>query len=128
MALNVTRPSRFKSYGIHATTDDTAVTVYTCPPNTVSYMSLVFVSNGTSNASDVKIDWVDASANGGSGDTITIVGAKNLASGEFLQLSSAFLVLEEGDTLKVTPSNTAGGNDPDIGVITTVEEVFLPNG
>lgn len=126
MALNVTRPSRFKSYGVHAVTDDVAATIYTCPSNCTSYMSLVFVSNGTANASDVKIEWVDASANGGSGNTITIVGAKNLASGEYLQLSSAFLVLEAGDTLKVTPSATAGGNDPDIGVIVTVEEVFLP--
>jgi len=124
MALNVTRPSRFKSYGVHATTDDTAVTVYTCPANSVAYMSLVFVSNGTSNASDVKIDWYDASET----SRITIVGSKNLASGDFLQLSSAFLVLEPGDRLEVTPSDTAGGNSPDIGVITTVEEVFLPNG
>jgi len=51
-----------------------------------------------------------------------------LASGEYLQLSSAFLVLESSDLVRVTPSNTAGGNDPDIGVIVTVEEVFLPNG
>jgi hypothetical protein len=89
-------------------------------------MSLVFISNGTANASDVLVEWVDADGNGGGGDTITIVGGKNLASGEFIQLSSAFLVLEPGDILRVTADNTAGGNDPDIGCITTVEEVFLP--
>ena len=122
MALNVTRPSRFKSYGKHAEVDDQRETIYTCPSNSVSYMSLVFVSNGTANASDVLIEWYDASET----SRITIVGSKNLAGGEFLQLSSAFLVLEPGDRLEVTPSNTAGGNDPDIGVITTVEEVFLP--
>ena len=122
MALNVTRPSRFKSYGKHAEVDDQRETIYTCPSNSVSYMSLVFVSNGTANASDVLIEWYDASET----SRITIVGSKNLSGGEFLQLSSAFLVLEPGDRLEVTPSNTAGGNDPDIGVITTVEEVFLP--
>lgn len=122
MALNVTRPSRFKSYGKHAEVDDQRETVYTCPSNSVSYMSLVFVSNGTANASDVLIEWYDASET----SRITIVGSKNLASGEFLQLSSAFLVLEPGDRLEVTPSNTGGGANPDIGVITTVEEVFLP--
>ena len=124
MALNVTRPSRFKSYGAHATVDGTAITLYTCPPNTSAYMSLVFVSNGTASASDVLIEWVDASES----STIVILGGKNLDTGEYIQLSSAFLVLESGDTLKVTADNTAGGNDPDIGCITTVEEVFLPNG
>ena len=124
MALNVTRPSRFKSYGVHTATDGVAVTLYTCPPNTVSYMSLVFLSNGTANASDVAVLWNDAS----NGAPITVIGGKNLGAGEFIQLSSAFLVLEEGDTLTVTADNTAGGNNPDIGCITTVEEVFLPNG
>lgn len=124
MALNVTRPSRFKSYGKHATTDDTAVTVYTCPPNTVAYMSLVFVSNGTANASDILIQWLDSSES----TTTVILGGKNLATGEFIQLSGSFLVFETGDTLKVTASNTQGGNAPDIGAIVTVEEVFLPNG
>ena len=122
MALNVTRPSRFKSYGVHATTDNTAVTVYTCPPNSVSYVSLIFVSNGTSHASDVLIQWVDSST----GVTTVIVGGKNLATGEFIQLSGFFIALEVGDTIKVTPSSTAGGNNPDIGAIVTVEEVFLP--
>ena len=122
MALNVTRPSRFKSYGVHATVDGTPVTLYTCPDNAVAYMSLVFISNGTANASDVLVEWYDASED----DTITILGGKNLAGGDFIQLSSAFLVLEPGDTLKVTADNTAGGNAPDIGCITTVEEVFLP--
>ena len=124
MALNVTRPSRFKSYGIHAEVDGQTETLYTCPPNTVAYMSLVFLSNGTAHDSDVLVEWYDASED----SNITIIGAKNLASGEFLQLSSAFLVLETGDRLEVTPDNTGGGSNPDIGAITTVEEVFLPNG
>ena len=122
MALNVTRPSRFKSYGKHAEVDDQRETVYTCPANSVAYMSLVFVSNGTANATDVQIEWYDASET----TRITVVGSKNLSAGDFLQLSSAFLVLEPGDKLEVTPSNTGGGANPDIGVITTVEEVFLP--
>ena len=124
MALNVTRPSRFKSYGIHATVDGTTVAVYTCPANTVAYMSLLFLSNGTANASDVTAEWYDASQD----DTITVIGSKNFAAGEFLQFSGAFVVLEPGDQMRVTPDNTSGGNAPDIGVIATVEEVFLPNG
>ena len=124
MALNVTRPSRFKSYGLHAVLDDTAYTVYTCPPNTVAYMSLVFVSNASASASDVSVEWDDDD----SGTPIVIIGGKNLTSGEFIQLSGSFLVLEESDTVKMTTANTAGGNDPDVSIIVTVEEVFLPNG
>ena len=124
MALNVTRPSRFKSYGLHAILDDTAYTVYTCPPNTVAYMSLVFVSNASASASDVIVQWDDND----SGTPITIIGGKNLSSGEFIQLSGSFLVLESADTLKITVSNTSGGNNPDTSIIVTVEEVFLPNG
>ena len=124
MALNVTRPSRFKSYGLHAVLDDTAYTVYTCPPNTVAYMSLVFVSNASASASDVSVEWNDYD----NGAPIVIIGGKNLASGEFIQLSGSFLVLEESDTVKMTTANTAGGNNPDTSIIVTVEEVFLPNG
>jgi len=125
MALNVTRPSRFKSYANHCIVDGTQVTVYTCPPNTIAYMSLVFITNPTASASDIQVRWYDYS---NSNDDIYIIGGKNLASGEYIQLSSAFLVLEEGDTLRATADNTAGGNDPHIDIITTVEEVFLPNG
>ena len=124
MALNVTRPSRFKSYGLHAVLDDTAYTVYTCPPNTVAYMSLVFVSNASASASDVSVEWNDDD----NGIPIVIIGGKNLAESEFIQLSGSFLVLEENDTLKMTTANTAGGNNPDVSIIVTVEEVFLPNG
>lgn len=124
MALNVTRPSRFKSYGLHAVLDNTAYTVYTCPPNTVAYMSLVFVSNASASASDVSVEWNDDD----NGAPIVIIGGKNLASGEFIQLSGSFLVLEESDTVKMTTANTAGGNNPDVSIIVTVEEVFLPNG
>ena len=124
MALNVTRPSRFKSYGLHAVLDNTAYTVYTCPPNTVAYMSLVFVSNASASASDVSVEWNDDD----NGAPIVILGGKNLADAEFIQLSGSFLVLEENDTLKLTTANTAGGNNPDVSIIVTVEEVFLPNG
>lgn len=127
MALNVTRPSRFKSYSNHCETDATEVTVYTCPDNCTAYMSLIFVTNTTANASDVSIDWYDANYNDtGSSDTVHILGGKNLGASEYIQLSSAFLVLEAGDMIKATADNTAGGNDPHIDVICTVEEVFLP--
>ena len=124
MALNVTRPSRFKSYGKHTATDGVGVVLYTCPPNTVSYMTLIFLSNGTPNASDVSVVWNDYD----NGAPITVLGGKNLTGGNFIQLAGSFLVLEENDTITLTADNTAGGNAPDIGGIVTIEEVFLPNG
>jgi hypothetical protein len=121
MALNVTRPSRFKSYFAHCETEDQTETVYTCPANTVSYMSLVFITNKDNSATDHALDIYRAQDD----DTYHILAGKNLATGEYIQLSNAFIVLEAGDQLKLTPSNNSS---PHTDVFTTVEEVFLPNG
>lgn len=124
MALNVTRPSRFKSYHAHCLVDDDTQVLYTCPANTTSYMSLVFVSNVGANASDFSVDWWHADDS----SYTHIIGGKNLTVGEFLQLSGSFIVLEPGDRIEVTSSNTGGAGVPDVDSICTVEEVFLPNG
>ena len=72
-------------------------------------MSLIFLSNGTSNASDVDVVWNDYD----NGAPITVIGGKNLSGGDFIQLSGSFLALEENDTIVLTADNTAGGNAPD---------------
>lgn len=122
MALNVTRPSRFKSYHAHNTVDDTTQTLYTCPDHCTSYMSLIFVSNVGNNSSDFSVDWWH---NDDSSYT-HIIGGKNLTVGEFLQLSGSFIVLEPFDRIEVTTTNTGGAGIPDVDSIATVEEVFLP--
>ena len=121
MALNVTRPSRFKSDLVHCETEDQAETVYTCPANSVAYMSLLFITNTDSAATDFSADWYRAQDS----DTYHIIGGKNLTSGEFLQFSNAFIVLEPGDYITVTPSDNS---TPHLDAFCTVEEVFLPNG
>jgi hypothetical protein len=122
MALNVTRPSRFRSYFAHLETRDETVVVYTCPQNSVSYMSLIYlVNNDNANTSDHSIDLYRAQDD----ETYHILTSKNLNSAEFLQLSNAFMVMESGDRLEVTVSGNA---TPHSEVICTVEEVFLPNG
>ena len=91
MALNVTRPSRFKSYFAHLETRDEEVTVYTCPANSVAYMSLIFlVNNDNSNTSDHSVDLYRAQDD----ETYHILTAKNLNSAELFQFSGAFIVLE----------------------------------
>ena len=124
MALNVTRPSRFKSSHTHNLVDDVTQTLYTCPANTVAYMSLIFVSNVGANASDFSVDWwhIEDSS------YTHIIGGKNLAVGEYLQLSGSFIVLDSGDRIEITTTATGGPGVPDVDSICTVEEVFLPNG
>jgi hypothetical protein len=122
MALNVTRPSRFRSYFAHLETEDETTVVYTCPQNSVAYMSLIYLANNdNSNSSDHSIDIYRAQED----TTYHILSSKNLNSAEFLQLSNAFMVLEPGDRLEITVSGNA---TPHSDIITTVEEVFLPNG
>ena len=122
MALNVTRPSRFKSYFAHLETEDEEVTVYTCPANSVAYMSLLFlVNNDNSNSSDHSVDVYRAQDN----TTYHFLTAKNLNNADFFQFSGSFIVLEPGDLIKATVS---GNSTPHSEVIITVEEVFLPNG
>ena len=122
MALNVTRPSRFKSYFSHLETRDEEVTVYTCPANSVAYLSLLFlVNNDNSNTSDHSVDLYRALDD----ETYHILTAKNLNSADIFQFSGAFIVLEPGDLMKATVS---GNSTPHSEIIITVEEVFLPNG
>lgn len=118
--MTIARDSRTRSEHVIATTDDTAATMYTCPANCKAHMSLLFITNPSANASDVLVQWVSGS------DTYAILGGKNLATGEFVQFSDAFIVLEAGDVIKVTPSDTAGNNTPEIHMFCTVEEFFLP--
>jgi len=53
-----------------------------------------------------------------------ILSGKNLSTGEFVQLSDGYIVLEPGDKLEITPS----GSDPVVDALCTVEEVFIPIG
>ena len=123
MALNVTRPSRFKSYAKAATTDGTQVTVYTVPANTVAYLSLIYVVNAANATTDLNLNWYDASAT----TTYKLLGSKQLTAKDFLQISGAFYVLEAGDIIRATPNNTSSGS-PNVTITVTVEEVFLPSG
>jgi len=118
--MTIARDSRTRSEHVIVDTDDSATTLYTCPSNCKAHMSLLFVNNPSANASDIAIEWTAG------GTDYFIIGGKNLDTGDFLQFSDAFIVLEAGDIIKATASNTAGGNSPDIHLFCTVEEFFLP--
>jgi len=50
-----------------------------------------------------------------------ILGSKNMSSGDFIQFTSAEMVMEPGDTIKLT----ADGSTPTVDAMCTVEEFFL---
>jgi hypothetical protein len=94
-----------------------ANTVYTCPPNYIAKMVLLFVSNHGGNNKTVSIQWNDVSA----GQSYYIVGGYVLSATGYLKLDGSYLVLNPGDTVIVTPE---AGASTDVTI--TVEEYFEP--
>lgn len=123
--MAIAKNSRTKSEIIACTTDDVAVTLHTCPPNSRAHMNLLFVTNASAQATDVEIKWYRASK----GTSFYILGGTNLDTGEYIRFDGgAFIVLESGDYITVEPSNTGGGVSPQIDAFCTVEEFFNPVG
>lgn len=101
-------------------TENLRETLYTCPANCRSRMILLYLVNANGTTS-VDIEWYRASD-----DThYFILGGKNLSSGEFIQFSDSYIVLEAGDKIEFTPKNNA---TPLIDAFCTVEETFIPVG
>lgn len=123
---NVTTKSRFKSVNLRCDTDEAVETLYTCPANCRSHMSMLHLVNaGGTVTVDVEFNrsaatqsalGVDASAH--------ILGGKNMSAGDFVQFLGAVMVMEPGDTVTVT----ADGTTPTVDVIATLEEFFVVPG
>ena len=123
--MTIVKNSRTKSEIIAISTDDVPVTLYTCPVNAKAHMNLLFITNASSNASDVNVQWYRASKT----TSYFIIGGKNLTQGEFLQFDGgAFIVLEPGDYITIETTSTAGSGVPDTDAFCTVEEFFNPVG
>ena len=123
--MTIAKNSRTKSEIIAISTDDVPVTLYTCPANSKAHMNLLFVTNASSNASDLNIQWYRASK----ATSYFIIGGKNLTQGEFIQFDGgAFIVLEAGDYITIETTSTAGSGVPDMDAFCTVEEFFNPVG
>jgi len=120
--MTIAKFSRTRSYIDDATVDGTAVTLYTCPDNCRTHMSLLYIGNSGTNASDIQVSWYRAE----DAETHQIIAGKNLVVGDYVQWSGAFIVLEPGDNITFTPSATGGGATPHIDCFCTVEEFFLP--
>ena len=122
--MTISKFSRTKREIEDAEVDDVAVTLYTCPANAKSHMSLLYITNSGTAASDIAIEWYRASQ----AETHNIIAGKNLSVGEFIKFDSSFIVLEEGDQITFTPSATGGGSAPHIDCFCTIEEFFVPVG
>jgi len=122
--MAVIKNSRTKSEIIAISTDDSPVTLYTCPANAKAHMNLLFITNASSNASDVNVQWYRDSKS----TSYFIIGGKNLTQGEFLQFDGgAFIVLEAGDYITIETTDTAESGVPDTDAFCTVEEFFIPS-
>jgi hypothetical protein len=108
--------SRLRSFG-STITGAATTTVYTCPNNFTSKVTLVFISNRVNGNVSVKLEWDDAS----NGFPHNILTAYTIGGYSFLQLSDAYLVLNSGDKLIVTTQSGAN-----IDVIVSCEEYFDP--
>jgi hypothetical protein len=122
--MTISKFSRTKSEIADAEVDGVAETLYTCPANAKSHMSLLYITNTGTAASDIAIKWYRASQ----AVTHNIIAGKNLNVGEFIKFDGSFIVLEEGDQITFTPSSTGGGASPHIDCFCTVEEFFVPVG
>lgn len=122
--MTIAKFSRTKSFIDDTTTDGVTVTLYTCPANCKAHMSLLYITNSGTAASDIKIEWYRASQT----ETHNIIAGKNLTVGDFIKYDGSFIVLEAGDQIKFTSSATGGGSAPHLDCFCTVEEFFVPVG
>lgn len=117
--MDRSRDYKEKSNIIACTVSGTKYTLYTCPPQCRARVPLVFLTNANGTVT-VNFEVYKAAT----ATSFFIIGSKNMATGEYIQLSNAYLVLEPGDKLEVT----ATGTTPRVDAICTVEEIFRPVG
>ena len=123
---NVVTKSRFKTVNIRCDTDEAVETLYTCPSNCRSHMSMLHLVNaGGTVTVDVEFNRSAASqAALGVDAQAHILGGKNMSTGDYIQFLGAVMVLEPGDTVTIV----ADGSSPHVDAIATVEEFFLVPG
>lgn len=77
-------------------------TVYTVPQGYRAKWNLMYVMNGTGSTKSITVKWHDSSAN----TDIYVMNATSVASKEFVKMDGgAYVVMEEGDTVKMTPES-----------------------
>ena len=72
-------------------------TVYTVPTGYYAKWNLMYIFNGTGSTKNFTVYWHDTSANA----DIYIMNQSNVSSKQYIQMSDGYVVLEEGDTIKM---------------------------
>jgi hypothetical protein len=95
-------------------TDSTKVTLLTVPTKNTGLWQLMYIIS-TAGTETPKVYWYDKSAN----IEYFIVGGKNLGAGDYILLTNAEVVMQEGDEIRVQNTGTSS-----VTYIATVE--FVP--
>ena len=92
-------------------------TVYTCPTGYYSKFTVMYIHNTGGSTKHITVQWYDSSL----ATTIDILTQYNFTAKNYLQFDgNAYIVLEEGDQLKIT---TESGST--FSFIATFEEIGL---
>jgi hypothetical protein len=104
------------SVGVNPTAGVTT-TIYTVPTGYYALFRVVYIHNTTGNNKTFTLQWFDTSAN----TTIDILSAYPFTAKQYLELNgNAYVVMEEGDQLRVTPESTSA-----FAVIATFDQIGL---
>jgi hypothetical protein len=110
---------REKSAFVDCTVSGTRYTLYECPTQCRAIVPLVIVTNANGNVT-VVLEIYKAAEN----FYYYVLGNKSLSTGDYVQLSDVYFVLEPGDRITVT----ATGTTPRVDALCTVKEMFRPLG
>ena len=94
----------------------TTTTVYTVPTGYYALFNLLYVHNTGANNKTLTVQWYDASA----AASIDILTAVSYTTKQYTQFDNAYVVMEEGDELRVTPEATSS-----FAIIATFEQIGL---
>ena len=101
------------SIGINPTAGVTT-NAYTVPTGYYTLLNLLYIHNTGGSTKHITVQWYDASA----ATTIDILTAVSYSSKSYTQFDNAYIVLEQGDQLRLTPDAAST-----FAVIATVEEI-----
>lgn len=91
-------------------------TVYTVPTGYYAKFNLLYVHNTSGNNKFITVQWYDASA----AASIDILTQVPYAAKTYTQFDNAYVVMEEGDQLRITTESTSA-----FAIIATFEETGL---
>ena len=103
-------------------TAGSANTLYTVPRAHKAIATMLFIAHGAGSTASISAAWYDSSA----ATSVTIVAGKNIGSGEYIQFTDGRLVLDEGDSITVTPA--AGSTFSAILTVELIQSSAYQNG